>query len=104
MGSLKRQAAKAERYRSLREEMRSRLRVVLASRIAQMDAEQSAVAAEIAAQTAQIDEHSTKIESLDAEHNAGRVRGYEFENGAKEEQTRAHVRRGSFQGFCLRPS
>ena len=33
MGSLKRQAAKAERYAALRDEMRARLRVVLASRI-----------------------------------------------------------------------
>ena len=38
MGSLKRQAMKAERYAALREEMRARLRVVLASRITQMDA------------------------------------------------------------------
>ncbi len=37
MGSLKRQAAKAERYGALRDEMRARLRVVLASKIAQMD-------------------------------------------------------------------
>src|SRR6516165_752763 len=33
MGSLKRQAAKAERYAALRDEMRARLRVVLASKI-----------------------------------------------------------------------
>ncbi len=90
MGSLKRQAAKAERYGALRDEMRARLRVVLASKIAQMDAEQSAVAAEIAAQTAQIDEHSAQIECLDAEHNTGRARGYELEGGAKDAQTRAN--------------
>ncbi|MGC2545630.1 MAG: AAA family ATPase, partial [Silvibacterium sp.] len=89
MGSLKRQAAKAERYGAVRDEMRARLRVVLASKIAQMDAEQAEVAAEIAAQTAQIDEHSATIESLDTEHNAGRARGYELEAGAKEAQTRA---------------
>ncbi|MGB7190768.1 MAG: AAA family ATPase, partial [Acidobacteriaceae bacterium] len=89
MGSLKRQAAKAERYGALRDEMRGRLKVVLASKIAQMDAEQAEVAAEIAAQTAQIDEHSAHIESLDAEHNAARSRGYEIESGAKEAQTRA---------------
>jgi chromosome segregation protein len=90
MGSLKRQAAKAERYGALRDEMRARLRVVLASKIAQMDAEQAAVAAEIAVQTAQIDEHSAAIEALDGEHNAGRARGYELEGGAKEAQTRAN--------------
>ncbi len=47
MGSLKRQAAKAERYGLLRDELRGKLRVVLASRIAQMDAEQAAVGAQI---------------------------------------------------------
>jgi len=89
MGSLKRQAAKAERYGALRDEMRGRLKVVLASKIAQMDAEQAEVAAEIAAQGAQIDEHSAQINSLDIEHNAGRSRGYQIESGAKEAQTRA---------------
>src|SRR6266568_123552 len=49
MNSLKRQAAKAERFASVRDEMRARLRVVLASRIAQMDAEQASLNAEIAA-------------------------------------------------------
>ena len=48
MGSLKRQAAKAERYAALRDEMRGRLRVVLASRITQMDSEQAALTVEIA--------------------------------------------------------
>ncbi len=49
MGVLKRQAAKAERYGALRDELRSKLRVVLASRLSQMDAEQAATSAEIAA-------------------------------------------------------
>jgi len=39
MNSLKRQAAKAERYAAVREELRGRLRVVLASRMAAMDAD-----------------------------------------------------------------
>src|ERR1700761_5032265 len=42
MGSLKRQAAKAERYAALRDEMRARLRVVLASKLHAMDAEGAA--------------------------------------------------------------
>ena len=41
MNSLKRQAAKAERYAAVRDELRGRLRVVLASRMALMDAEQA---------------------------------------------------------------
>ena len=43
MGSLKRQAAKAERYARLRDEMRDKLKVVLASKIAQMDAQHAAL-------------------------------------------------------------
>src|SRR5450631_387423 len=58
MGSLKRQASKAERYAALRDELRLRLRAVLASKIAHMDAEQSALDAEITALAAQIDERS----------------------------------------------
>src|SRR5579859_3325305 len=56
MGSLKRQAAKAERYAALRDEMRTRLRVVLASRIAQMDAEQATLTVEIAELAGQIEQ------------------------------------------------
>ena len=39
MNSLKRQASKAERYAKLRDEMRAKLRVVLASKFTQMDQE-----------------------------------------------------------------
>ncbi len=41
MGTLKRQAAKAERYGQIRDELRGKLRVALASRIALLDAEQA---------------------------------------------------------------
>ena len=89
MGSLKRQAAKAERYAALRDEMRARLRVVLASKIAQMDGEQNAVTEEIAKLTAQIDDHNANIEQLDGEHTTHTSRGYELDAAAKEAQTRA---------------
>ena len=89
MGSLKRQAAKAERYAALRDEMRARLRVVLASKIAQMDAEQAAVNEAIATLSTQIDEHAAEIESLDAEHSTGMARGYELDSAAKQAQTQA---------------
>src|ERR1700744_3879792 len=90
MASLKRQAAKAERYAALRDEMRTRLRVVLASKIAQMDAEHAKFEEEIAGLTQTIDEHSTQIETLDAEHTAGMQRGYELDAAAKESSTRAN--------------
>ena len=48
MNSLKRQASKAERFAAVRDELRARLRVVLASRMALMDAEQARLELEIA--------------------------------------------------------
>jgi len=92
MGSLKRQAAKAERYGALRDEMRARLKVVLASKIAQMDTEQATLQSQIGELTTQIDDHSQKIESLDGEHAMGVTRGYDFDAKAKEAATRAQPR------------
>ncbi len=90
MGTLKRQAAKAERYAAIREEMRTRLRLVLASKIAQMDSEQNAVAAEIDTLSAEIEEHNARIETLEADHSASMTRGYELDSSAKQAQTRAN--------------
>jgi len=56
MNSLKRQAAKAERFAAVRDELRGRLRVVLASRMALMDAEQAGLEKEIAALTERIND------------------------------------------------
>jgi chromosome segregation protein len=92
MGSLKRQAAKAERYGKLRDEMREKLKVVLASRIAQMDAQQAALEAEIAELTGKIDAGAEKVEALDQEHAALMARGYELEDAAKDAETRANQR------------
>ncbi len=43
MNSLKRQASKAERYAKLREEMRAKLRIVLASKFTQLDVESAGI-------------------------------------------------------------
>ncbi len=83
MGSLKRQAAKAERYGALRDELRTRLRVVLASRIGQMDAEQAALEAEMDALTRTIDARGGELEGLQAEYSAGQGRGYEIDGQAR---------------------
>jgi chromosome segregation protein len=90
MGSLKRQAAKAQRYGLLRDELRGKLRVVLASRIAQMDAEQAAVGAQIGVLTAQIEEQAAAVEAMDAEHTAGVRLGYEFDQQIREAGARAN--------------
>jgi len=90
MGTLKRQAAKAERYGLLREELRGRLRVVLASRMQQMDAEQAAVASQIGVLTAQIAEQAAAVEAMDAEHTAGVQLGYEFDQQIREAGAKAN--------------
>src|ERR1700756_2038469 len=90
MGSLKRQAAKAERYAALRDEMRTRLRVVLASRIAQMDAEQATLTVEIAELAAQIDQGAEHVGALEGEYSTGMSRGYELDSTAKDANARAN--------------
>jgi chromosome segregation protein len=86
MSTLKRQAAKAERYGQIRDELRTKLRVVLASRLAQLDAEFAAATAQIAALTGQIDAQVAAIEAMDAEHTEGVRHGY-----ALDQQIREHA-------------
>jgi chromosome segregation protein len=90
MGVLKRQAAKAERYGALRDELRGKLRVVLASRLSQMDAEQAATSAEIARLGSLIEEQAAQLEAMDAEHSAGVTRGYELDGQIREAGARAN--------------
>ncbi|MGA2897858.1 MAG: chromosome segregation protein SMC [Acidobacteriaceae bacterium] len=90
MNSLKRQASKAERYSLLRDDLRARLRVVLASRMGQLDAEQSAVASQIAVLAARIAEQSAAVDAMDAEHTAGVEQGYQFDQQVREAGARAN--------------
>ena len=83
MNSLKRQAAKAERYAKLREEMRDKLRVVLASKLSQMVNENSALEDQIRALTAEMNERSACLEQMEAEHTATVDRGYAVEAEAR---------------------
>ncbi len=92
MASLRRQAAKAERYAKLRDEMRTRLKVVLASKIAQMDAQHAALDAEIADLTARIDAGAERVTALETEHQALTSRGYLLEDTAKDAETCANQR------------
>ena len=89
MNSLKRQAAKAERFAAVRDELRGRLRVVLASRIAIMDAEQGRLNREIAALTERVDVSATEIDSLEASQHSLTERGYELDREGQEAQNRA---------------
>ncbi len=92
MASLKRQAAKAERYARLRDEMRDKLRVVLGSRIAQMDVRHAELESQIAELTAHIDAGTERVAGMEAAHEALVSRGYELEAAAKDAETRAHQR------------
>ncbi|SNS82068.1 condensin subunit Smc [Granulicella rosea] len=84
MGTLKRQAAKAERYGQIRDELRTRLRVVLASRIAQLDQDQAVTAAKIASLTQTIDAQVTQTEAMDVEHTEGVRHGYTLDQQIRE--------------------
>jgi len=89
MNSLKRQAAKAERFAAVREELRSRLRVVLASRMALMDADQARLDTEIAALTGQINDSAATIGEMESSQHSMTERGYQLDGAIQEAQSRA---------------
>ncbi len=91
MNSLKRQAAKAERFAAVRDELRSRLRVVLASRMAQMDAEQARLQHEMASLTEQINTGAGEIGAMEASQHSLTERGYQLDHEAQEAQNRANT-------------
>lgn len=79
MASLKRQAAKAERYAKLRDELRDKLRIVLASKFAQMAAETTRVDAEMQQLGEEIRVQTESVQQMEQEHHAGTQRGYALE-------------------------
>ena len=91
MNSLKRQASKAERFAAVRDELRGRLRVVLASRMALMDADQARLGREIAALTEQINASSAGIEERESSQHALTARGYQLDSEGLEAQNRANT-------------
>ncbi|MGD0097520.1 MAG: chromosome segregation protein SMC [Terracidiphilus sp.] len=91
MNSLKRQASKAERFATVRNELRERLRVVLASRMALMDAGQLRFQHEIAALTEQINTSASEIETAEANQHALTERGYQLDHEGLEAQNRANT-------------
>ncbi len=91
MNSLKRQASKAERYGAVRDELRGRMRVVLASRMALMDSERARLEAEIAGLTTRINGSAAGIEEQEGSQHALTERGYKLEGEGQEAQNRANV-------------
>jgi chromosome segregation protein len=88
MNSLKRQAAKAERYAKLRDEMRDKLRIVLASKFAELEQETVNIDTQVAALTAAIHAHSETVRVLESEHGGRTQRGYAIETEIRENRER----------------
>src|ERR1022692_730454 len=90
MNSLKRQAAKAERFAQLRDELRAKLRVTLSSRMASMDAEQARLDLEIAALSERVHTSAAEIETEEASQHALTEHGYKLDRVGQEAQNRAN--------------
>ncbi len=110
MNSLKRQASKAERYAKLRDEMRAKLRVVLASKFSQLDAETAALEAQLAEIGEEMRMRGEAVETMEEEHSERTQRGYAIEregnenreqlNGVVMEIERAIARRHTNEERC----
>ncbi len=110
MNSLKRQASKAERYAKLRDEMRDKLRLVLASKFAQMGREEQSLGEAMEAATEEIRSKSEAVAAREAEHSERTQRGYAIEseitrtaqavNSISLEMERATGRRAANEERC----
>ena len=90
MNALKRQAAKAERYAAVRDELREKLQVVLKNKLDLMDQEQAGLKSEMEGLGRQIEEDSAQVASLEEVHATTVARGYELDASAKESGTRGN--------------
>jgi chromosome segregation protein len=110
MNSLKRQASKAERYAKLRDEMRAKLRLVLASKFAQLDRESLELDERINALSEEMRHRTETVQQLEAEHADRTQRGYGIESEIREnrerlneiklETERAHAQRRHNEERC----
>ncbi|MGD0568673.1 MAG: chromosome segregation protein SMC [Candidatus Sulfotelmatobacter sp.] len=110
MNSLKRQAAKAERYARLRDEMRAQLRVVLASKFNAIEQESAEIDAQLNILAEEMQHRLEAVQQLEAEHGEGTDRGYAIETelrGNRDrlseiamEIERAHARRQHNEERC----
>src|SRR5207249_2014305 len=88
MNSLKRQASKAERYAKLRDEMRAKLRVVLASKFAQLDNQSTALESQINEISEEIRQQGDSLQQLESENSTGTQRGYAIQEELRENRER----------------
>ena len=104
MNSLKRQASKAERYAKLRDEMREKLRIVLASKFAQFDAEASSLDQQLTELAGDIHARSEAVQQMDTEHADRTQRGYAIEREAQENRERLNTLALGLGSRCRPPS
>src|SRR5438270_3512783 len=83
MRSLQRQAAKAERFAKVREEFRERLKVVLASKSAQLSTEFTTTQAELQSANIAVAERSQSVSELELAHTAAANRHQELSGELK---------------------
>ena len=88
MNSLKRQASKAERYARLREEMRAKLRLVLASKFAHLEQESAALDTQINALFEEMRHQTEAAQQLESEQAERTQRGYAIEAESRENRER----------------
>jgi chromosome segregation protein len=110
MNSLKRQASKAERYARLREEMRAKLRLVLASKFAAIELESAALDSQLNTLAEEMQHRTEAVQQLEAENADRTQRGYTIETELRDnrerisqialEIDRAHARRRHNEERC----
>ncbi len=88
MNSLKRQAGKAERYAKLRDEMRAKLRVVLASKFTQMEQESGALDGQLQQLAEEIRVQTESVQQAEAEQSERTQRGYAIETETRQNRDR----------------
>jgi chromosome segregation protein len=88
MNSLKRQASKAERYARLRDEMRAKLRVVVASKFAQLDQQIDDLDAQISVIVEEMRQQTLAVEEMEAELGERTQRGYAIDTEIRENDGR----------------
>jgi chromosome segregation protein len=88
MNSLKRQASKAERYAKLRDEMRAKLRLVLASKFTQLELAKAELEQQIESISEELRQQAEIVQQLEGEQNERTQRGYAIENELRENRER----------------
>ncbi|MFI5088183.1 MAG: chromosome segregation SMC family protein, partial [Terriglobales bacterium] len=88
MNSLKRQASKAERYARLRDEMRGKLRLVLAGRFAQLRRESEELEATLIGLGEELRAKTQVVGELELEQAEGTQRGYAIETDVRNNRER----------------